>query len=69
MQIGAMGRATANKIAESLYAQDTKKLQDGIGEVLKKSISFYDAGAKEFYHGLVLGLMIVIEYYIRFIIK
>ena len=32
MQIGAMGRATANKIAESLYAQDTKKshLQNGI---------------------------------------
>jgi hypothetical protein len=46
MQIGAMGRATANKIAESLFAQDTKKLQDGIGEYLKKSISFYDAGAE-----------------------
>ena len=57
MQIGAMGRATANKIAESLYAHDSRKLQDGIGEYMKKSISFYDAGAEGFYHGLVLGLV------------
>ncbi|SEA95153.1 Predicted AAA-ATPase [Pseudobutyrivibrio sp. ACV-2] len=46
MQIGAMGRATANKIAESLFAQDTGKLQDGIEEYIKKSISFYDAGSE-----------------------
>ncbi len=61
MHIGAMGRATANKIAESLFAQDTKKLQDGIGEYLKKSISFYDAGAEGFYHGLVLGLIALMD--------
>ncbi len=40
MQIGTMWRATANKIAESLYVQDTKKLQDGIGEYLKKVSAF-----------------------------
>ena len=61
MQIGAMGRTTANKIAESLFLQDTKKLQDGIGEYLKKSISFYDAGAEGFYHGLVLGLIALMD--------
>ena len=61
MQIGAMGRGTANKIAESLYAQDTKKLQDGIEEYMKKSISFYDAGAEGFYHGLVLGLVALMD--------
>ena len=43
---GAMRRATANKIAESLFAQDTKKLQEGIEEYIKNSISFYDAGAE-----------------------
>ena len=32
MEIGAMGKAAVNKIAESLYAQDTKKLQDGINQ-------------------------------------
>ena len=42
MQVGAMGQATANKIAESLYALDYQKLQVGIGEYMKKSISFYD---------------------------
>ena len=61
MQIGAMGRATANKIAESLYARDTKKLQNGIEEYLKKSISFYDAGAEAFYHGLVLGFVALMD--------
>ncbi len=61
VQIGAMARATANKIAESLYALDSAKLQDGIGEYMKKSISFYDAGAEGFYHGLVLGLIALMD--------
>ena len=61
MQIGVMGRGTANKIAESLYAHDTKKLQDGIEEYMMKSISFYDAGAEGFYHGLVLGLVALMD--------
>jgi len=61
MQIGAMGRATANKIAESLYALDYKKLQDGIGDYMKKSISFYDSAAEGFYHGLVLGLIALMD--------
>ena len=61
MQIGAMRRATANKIAESLYARDTKKLQDGIEEYMKNSISFYDAGAEGVYHGLVLGLIALMD--------
>ena len=61
MQIGAMGQATANKIAESLYALDYRKLQDGIGEYMRKSISFYDSGAEGFYHGLVLGLVALMD--------
>ena len=61
VQIGAMGRATANMIAESLYTLDLKKLQAGIGEYMKKSISFYDAGAEGFYHGLVLGLVAMMD--------
>ena len=61
MQIGAMGRGTANKIAESLYAQDVKKLQDGIEEYMKKSISFFDEGAEGFYHGLLLGLVALMD--------
>lgn len=61
MQIGAVSRATANKIAESLYANDTKKLQKAITEYMNRSISFYDAGAEGFYHGLTLGLIALMD--------
>ena len=61
LQIGAITRTTANKIAESLYANDCNKLQKAIAEYMDKSISFYDAGAESFYHGLVLGLISLMD--------
>lgn len=61
LQIGAFTRTTANKIAESLYANDYKKLQKAIAEYMDKSISLYDAGAEGFYHGLVLGLIALMD--------
>ena len=61
LQIGAITRTTANKIAESIYANDHKKLQKAIAEYMDKSISFYDAGAEGFYHGLVLGLIALMD--------
>ncbi|MCI9141010.1 MAG: AAA family ATPase [Lachnospiraceae bacterium] len=61
LQIGAITRTTANKIAESLYANDQKKLQKAIAEYMDKSISFYDAGAEGFYHGLTLGLVALMD--------
>lgn len=61
LQIGAITRTTANKIAESLYANDPKKLQKAIADYMDKSISFYDAGAEGFYHGLVLGLIALMD--------
>ena len=61
MRIGAIGQATANKIAESLYALDYQKLQDGISDYMKKSISFHDSGAEGFYHGLVLCLVALMD--------
>ena len=61
LQIGAITRTTANKIAESLYANEYKKLQKAIAEYMDKSISFYDAGAEGFYHGLVLGLIALMD--------
>ena len=60
-QIGAVTRTTANKIAESLYGNDYKKLQNAIAEYMDKSVSFYDAGAEGFYHGLVLGLIALMD--------
>ncbi len=61
LQIGAITRMTADKIAESIYANDLKKLQQAITEYMDRSVSFYDAGAEGFYHGLVLGLVALID--------
>lgn len=61
IRIGAIARITANKIAESIYANDLKKLQQAIAEYMDKSISFYDFGAEGFYHGLVLGLVALMD--------
>lgn len=57
LQIGAIKRTTANKIAESIYTNDLGKMQDAITEYIDKTISFYDAGTEGFYHGLLLGLV------------
>ena len=57
LQIGAIRRTTANKIAESIYANDSRKMQYAITEYVDKTISFYDSGTEGFYHGLLLGLV------------
>lgn len=61
LQIGVITRTTANKIAESLYTNDFKKLQQAITEYMDKSISYYDSGAEGFYHGLILGLIALMD--------
>jgi len=61
LQMGAVTRSTADKIGESLYANDYKKLQKAIAEYMDRSISFFDAGAEGFYHGLVLGLIALMD--------
>lgn len=61
LQTGAITRTTANKIAESLYANDYKKLQSAIGEYMDKSIGFFNGGAEGFYHGLMLGLIALMD--------
>jgi hypothetical protein len=61
LQVGVITRNTANKIAESLYANDYKKLQNAVAEYMDKSISFYDGGTEGFYHGLMLGLIALMD--------
>lgn len=61
LQVGAITRTTANKIAESLYANDFVKLDHAIGEYMDEAISFYDAGAEGLYHGLVLGFIAMMD--------
>ena len=59
--IGIIKDTTSNVIAESLYSNDKNRLQKAIGEYMTKSISFYNAGAEGFYHGLVLGLIALMD--------
>lgn len=61
LAIGAITRTTANKIAESLFANDLQRLQSAIMEYMDKTISFYDAGSESFYHGLILGLVAMLD--------
>lgn len=60
-QVGAITATTANKIAESLYANDHDKLQEALAGYMDKVISFYDAGAEGFYHGLLIGLISLMD--------
>lgn len=61
LQIGAITRATTDVIAESLYANDYKKLQQAIENYMENTISFYDTDAEAFYHGLILGLAALVD--------
>lgn len=58
---GAIQKTTANMIAESLYSNDIGKLQKAVSNYMTKSVSFYDAGAEGFYHGLILGLIALMD--------
>ena len=61
MQIGAVSRTTADKIAESLFLNDYAKLEKAIAEYMDNAISFYDTASESFYHGLVLGLISIMD--------
>ena len=61
VQIGAVSRATSDRIAESLYSGDLERLQEAISDYLTATVSFYDTGSESFYHGLVLGLVALMD--------
>lgn len=61
MQIGAVSRTIADKIAESLFLNDYVKLEKAISEYMNKAISFYDTASESFYHGLILGLISMMD--------
>ena len=61
LQSGAITRTTAYRIAERLYAGDNDGLQKAITGYIECSVSFYDGGAEGFYHGLLLGLISLMD--------
>ena len=44
-----------------------KKLQDTLSEYMTHSISFYDGGTEGFYHGMIIGLVAMLDnkYHVR----
>ena len=59
--VGAINKTTSNMFAESIYSNDIDMLQKSISEYVLKSVSFYDAGTEGFYHGLLLGLIAMMD--------
>ena len=64
---GIVPPASAVSIQEALYSGDEKKLKVQLKKLLMESVSFFDTSDESFYHGLVLGLCVLMEerYYIR----
>ncbi len=61
VQSGAMKQSTADKVAESLYTNNHDLLQTALMEYMYNSMSFFDAGAEGFYHGLTLGIVALMD--------
>ena len=61
MNVGVIQQSTANKMAENLYTNNFTQLQNTLMEYMKKSISYFDTSSESFYHGLVLGLMAMLD--------
>ena len=61
IRCGAVKRSSAEKIVESLYEVDQRKLQDALTEYIDRTISYYDAGSESFFHGMATGLLALMD--------
>ena len=53
--------AAATAIQEAIYTMDIPKLQNKLETFLLQTISFHDAANETFYHGLILGLLAMLD--------
>ena len=53
--------AAATAIQEAIYTMDIPKLQNKLATFLLQTISFHDAANETFYHGLILGLLAMLD--------
>ena len=53
--------AAATAIQEAIYMMDIPKLQNKLETFLLQTISFHDAANETFYHGLILGLLAMLD--------
>ena len=54
-------RSATIAIQEAIYKMDVEELQKALENFLLQSISFHDASAETFYHGLILGMCAVMD--------
>lgn len=58
---GAISASVADRIMEGLYKNDSATIQKALSEYLERSASFFDGGTEGFYHGLLLGLISLLD--------
>lgn len=58
---GVIKRTTMDTIVESLFSNSYERLQIALSEYLNNSISFFDKSSESFYHGLMLGLLALMD--------
>ena len=58
---GVIKRTTMDTIVESLFSNSYERLQLALSEYLNNSISFFDKSSESFYHGLMLGLLALMD--------
>ena len=51
----------ADEIAEALISRDPSAFRKAIGRFLVESVSYFDAAAEGFYHGLTLGFLAILR--------
>lgn len=54
-------QSTAISLQEALYSGDSEKLKENLRKLLLQSASCYDTVHENFYHGLVLGLCVMMD--------
>ncbi|MCF0229908.1 MAG: AAA family ATPase [Parasporobacterium sp.] len=65
IKTGGLTGITADRIAESLYANDHITIQKAVSEFLEKSVRSWDNGAAGFCCGMLLGLTALLGNYYR----
>lgn len=61
MKAGMLSRSTAANITEALFLQDSEKLQKAFKSYLDKTISYFDAATEGFYHGMIIGIVALMD--------
>ena len=60
-EVGMIAQSTASAIEEALFLQNKVMLENAFSSYLNKTISYYDTGTEGFYHGLLAGILAIMD--------